>query len=354
MPLRIDGLRQGENGEMEEQFELRVPYIESYVPVGRRKPKDVTFWSTLPVGVLRVEAADLQPAYRIVPPERRPAKRPCVVRSFRNGLWWPVWADGVAMTPARFRARAGKGDMEIAAMLGVQTFRDAYEVRESFYTLYPYKKIVGDTRDRQWAQAQRGAAERILFCGDEVLLDAGEPIHYFGSWGDFVGPAFSNRHIQLPPWGHDRERIARRGVAYGIEEIARRSVGPHAPFDSKWPEERIEPLVERHRADGAALACARALIRHLVSRALLPSASGASLRQRFADYFPELGDQDMIDVRLCRRMLNAVRSPMPLERCKALDREIEAADEILRRLDELSPSAHDEEDDKALGALGFP
>ena len=50
---------------------------------------------------------------------------------------------------------------------------------------------------------------------------------------------------------------------------------------------------------------------------------------------------------------NAVRAPMPLEQRKALDREIEAADEILRRLDEFSPSALDEEDDEALGALGF-
>jgi hypothetical protein len=184
---------------MEEQVELRIPYVESYVPAGRRKPKHFAFWSTLPIGVLRVEAGDLTPAYRVIPPERRANAPSYAVGSFRGALWWPVSAGDVAMTPTAFRARAARGDMEIVGMLGAETFRSVYESRESFHAEFPYGKTVADTREQQWTRAQRGATERILFCGDEVLLDAGEPIHYFGSYADFVGPAFSNRHVKLRP-----------------------------------------------------------------------------------------------------------------------------------------------------------
>jgi hypothetical protein len=229
------------------------------------------------------------------------------------------------MTPAAFRARAAKGDMEIIEMLGAETFRNVYESRDSFYAEFPCAKIVADTRERQWTRAQRGAAEQILFCGDEVLLDAGEPVHYFGSYADFVGPAFSNRHIKLPSRGDNPE----------------------------WSLERIEILVERHRIDGAALACARALVRHLVWKAMLPSVHGAGLRQRFDGYFSDLDDRDMIDVELCRRMLSAALSPIPREERKDLTWEIEVASDVLKRLDELSPPNLDEVDDEALAALGF-
>jgi hypothetical protein len=101
-------------------------------------------WSTLPVGVLSVEAADLQPAYRIRPPEGRSTAPSYVVRSFRNALWWPVTVDDVAMTPAAFRARAAKGDMEIVEMLGAETFRNVYESRDSFSAEFPCAKIVAD------------------------------------------------------------------------------------------------------------------------------------------------------------------------------------------------------------------
>lgn len=338
---------------MDEEVELRVPYIESYVPEGRRRPRHVAFWSTLPVKVLRIDDADLRPAYRISSADARSSIRPREVRSFRDALWWPVTVGKVGMTPADFRALAKRGDMDIVEMLGVQTARGHYESRDDFYAKFPYSKIVADTQEQQWARAQRGAIERILFCGDEVLLDAGEPIYYFASYADFVGPALSNRRIKLPPSGDDREWIAHRGAAYGIEEIRNRSAGDGAPFVSEWNLERIEVLGERHRLDGAALACARALVRHLFSRAQLPSVRGARLWRRFDGYFAELVDQDMIDAELCLRVLRAVSLPVPHEERKDLTWEIGAASNILKRLERLSPPALDEADDAALGALGY-
>ena len=338
---------------MDEEVDLRVPYIESYIPVGRRKPRHIAFWSKLPVRVLRVDDADLRPAYRIVPPKRRPRFRPYVVQSFKNSLWWPIVVDGVAMTPADFRSRATKGDMAIVAMLGVGEVRHAYKSRDSFYAEFPATKIVADTRDQQWARAQRGAAERILFCGDQVLLDAGEPIYYLGSYADFVGPSFSKRHTDLPSRGDNREWIAHRGAAYGIEEIEKMIADCAVPPDFERASGRIESLVERHRIDGAALACARALIRHLVWKALLPSVHGARLRQRFAHLFSELGDQEGIDEGLCRRILIEMTSAVPREARKDLNWEVEVAGNVLKRLERLSPPALDEKDDEALGALGF-
>jgi hypothetical protein len=338
-PVRMVGV--------EEQVELRIPYVESYVPAGRRKPKHFAFWSTLPIGVLRVEAGDLTPAYRVIPPERRANAPSYAVRSFRGALWWPVSAGDVAMTPAAFRARAARGDMEIVGMLGAETFRSVYESRESFHAEFPYGKTVADTREQQWTRAQRGATERILFCGDEVLLDAGEPIHYFGSYADFVGPAFSNRHVKLPSRDSNREWIAHRGAAYGVEEIEKRCAGGVA-FDPGRRLERIEVLVERHRIDGAALACARALVRHLVWRSMLPTVCGARLRQRFAGSFSNLDDRDLTDVELCRNVLHMARIR---DDRKDLTWENGVARDILKRLDELSPPRFDDVEDEALATL---
>jgi hypothetical protein len=86
---------------------------------------------------------------------------------------------------------------------------------------------------------------------------------------------------------------------------------------------------------------------------MLPSVHGAGLRQRFAGYFSDLDDRDMIDVELCRRMLSAVMSPIPREERKDLTWKIEVASDILKRLSELSPRLLEKEDDEALGALGF-
>lgn len=193
----------------------------------------------------------------------------------------------------------------------------------------------------------------VLFCGDQVLLDAGEPIYYLGSYADFVGPSFSKRHTDLPSRGDNREWIAHRGAAYGIEEIEKMIADCAVPPDFERASGRIESLVERHRIDGAALACARALIRHLVWKALLPSVHGARLRQRFAHLFSELGDQEGIDEGLCRRILIEMTSAVPREARKDLNWEVEVAGNVLKRLERLSPPALDEKDDEALGALGF-
>lgn len=266
---------------MEEQVELRVPFAESYVPVGRRKPRQAAFWSALPISIRRIAAADLEPAYRIHPPERRSSKiDPYVVRRFHNSLWWPITIDGVAVTPSRFRQLALQGHRELLDALGVETFNIVHGSRETYYADCAYREIKADTRNRQWMLAQRGAAERILFCGNEVLIDAGEPIHYFGSFVDFVGPAHSNRCVDLSSRGDNREWIAHRGAAYGVEEVMRRYADDRTLVEHAWRLEQIEILVERHRIDAAAVACARAMVRHLLWKAHRPSAAGRLLRQR--------------------------------------------------------------------------
>lgn len=225
-------------------------------------------------------------------------------------------------------------------------------MREGYYADHPYKKIVGSTMDQQWMRAQRGVAERLLFRGDEVLLNAGEPIYFARAEDDaFIGPSFSKRNPELRTWGDLRESIAHGGWAFGIEEM-------NDPLDGadthslQQAAGKIEVFVERHRVDGAALACARAVVRHLLWRARLPSACGARIARRYSGLLSEIQDFEMIEEALCRRMLTAMLAAEPGGVRGDLVQERDVAKRVLMRMEELSPPPLDEKDDEALAALG--
>ena len=101
-----------------------------------------------------------------------------IVRSFAGSLWWPLLdAEGFVLR-SRFVALAGEGDGAVLAAQDVKRGWPRQESPEEFFKDHPFKKKVACTLDQQWALAQRGAAERVVFYGDTVLLKAGEPIYF--------------------------------------------------------------------------------------------------------------------------------------------------------------------------------
>jgi hypothetical protein len=118
------------------------------------------------------------------------SSEPYIVRSFANFLWWPLLNAEGFVSPSQFVALSGEGDRAVLAALGVRRGWPDERTPEKFYEDHPYKKIVACTRDLQWASVQRGAAERIVFCGETVLLEAREPIYFI-----------------VPPWAPTRYKI---------------------------------------------------------------------------------------------------------------------------------------------------
>jgi hypothetical protein len=73
----------------DEIVQLRVPYTQNYVPVGRRKSASVDFWSegNVLVRIRRIDASEAPPAYRITRTDEHLPTKPYIVRSFPGLLW---------------------------------------------------------------------------------------------------------------------------------------------------------------------------------------------------------------------------------------------------------------------------
>lgn len=122
-------------------------------------------------------------------------------------------------------------------MLGARTFRDATWFRDSFYTIYPYKTIVGDTRKEQWTRAQRGVAERLVFCATKccsksVNATARADATAAGRAGENVGEAASGA-------GRVRERARPTHLAFGRLRQGQGRPSSWLPQLSKATQRRI-------------------------------------------------------------------------------------------------------------------
>jgi hypothetical protein len=348
----------------DEIVQLRVPYTQNYIPVGRRKPTSVDFWSErhVPVHIRKIDASEALPAYRIMRTDEESSSEPYIVRSFAGFLWWPLLNAEGFVSPSQFAALAGEGDRAVLAALGVRRGSPDERTPGEFYENHPYKKIVACTRDLQWASVQRGAAERIVFCGETVLLEAHEPIYFI-----------------VPPWAPTRYKIkagtssldrnsgygfhltgpssiaaldsARQGLAFGIEEIddgiCRLADRTNDGFESK-----IECLVERYRSDAAVLACAGAFIDLLWGNAQFDSPR-ARLLLKSVPCVAEAGqDIERIRHRPHQEVLEQVISIVDQAGLRAFSYEIRRATDLVRRLNLLCPAPLAEEDDAALSSLG--
>jgi hypothetical protein len=162
-----------------EPLHMRVPYTQSYVPVGRRKPMNVDFWSEtpIPLHIREIGASEAPPAYRIVSMDERSSRGQYVIRSFEDSLWWPLLSAEGFVSFRQFARLAADGERGVFAALDVRKGRPDGRTPDEYYKANPYRKIVSCTHDEQWARVQRGAVERIIVCDGMVFLQAEEPIH---------------------------------------------------------------------------------------------------------------------------------------------------------------------------------
>jgi hypothetical protein len=347
-----------------EPLHMRVPYTQSYVPAGRRKPVSVDFWgeTPIPLHMREISASEAPPAYRIVGMDEPSSRGQYIIRSFEGSLWWLLLnADGF-VSFRQFARLAADGERGVFAALDVRKGRPDSRTPDEYYKDNPYRKIVSCTQDLQWARAQRGAAERIMVCDGMVFLQAEDPIYFIiPPWPSMkfrimAGSSSLDRdlvdRLHLPgPVAVGALNCARQGLAFAADEIddevCRLAGRTFDGYDSK-----IERLTESCRPDVAATAYAGAFIDMLWENTQVLTIRASVLRE----YVPCLAEAaqniEMLRRRHQQDLLEQIAS-MADDPClrETFSSEIQRAADLVRRLNLLACPPLTDEDRAALSSL---
>lgn len=213
-------------------FDYRFTYRADYVRWKGTKKRPVFLTDVQPVEILEVDPAEAPLAYRILCDETHE------VRLFNNSLWWPVFNYGNPLTPPAFLALAASDWNRTSRVLDPMC-RTYYLDAPSVEVFMAEERV---SEGKFWSghepQAKQAAwdASRIIFCGDRVLVEAGEPVWFAvlderaGRFDLLVGHSDLDRsHLDRPHGagfftaGPDRNaRIAcgRRSLAFGLGETS--------------------------------------------------------------------------------------------------------------------------------------
>ena len=333
-----------------EPVHLRVPYTQSYVPVGRRKPMNVDFWSEMPIPlhIREIGASEAPPAYQIVGMEERSSRGQYIIRSFEDSLWWPLLSAKGFVSFRQFARLAADGERGVFAALDVRKGRPDGRTPDEYYKANPYRKIVSCTHEEQWARVQRGAAERIIVCDGMIYRQAEEPIYFIiPPWPSMKFKIMAGSSSLVRDLGDQLHlagpaavgalNCARVGFAFSIEEIDE-EIARLADHLNGGYESKIERLAERYRPDAAVLTCARAFIDLLWANAQLNTIRAALLLE-YVPCLAEAGqDVERIRSRPHQEVLEQVASMAGNARLlESFSSEIQRANELIRRLRLFTP-----------------
>ncbi|MHC2624003.1 hypothetical protein ACVIW2_006035 [Bradyrhizobium huanghuaihaiense] len=284
----------------EDDYELvkvRVPYRQVYrLPLPKRKLWREWFSGPVEVRIDKVDPDDAPVAYEVWFLSGKGRRESSYqIRSHDGGLWWPL--DGErGLDLVDFANILAEGHPESLALLD-PSFEDPIQEQPWPWRPLPeeYRPADHDLNNLVDAtvRAQRGASTTMI-CGDRVFVRAGEPIFYAVPYDPYDGKKLSfmlgvadpmrtcsgNDHFDPGPTRSDREECARRGFAFGIEEIdeAKRALEARGYATVRYEE--IDTSLELHRAETAPLLCARQLARHLLAESRKPGPDGARLREQ--------------------------------------------------------------------------
>jgi hypothetical protein len=346
-------------------LDYRYTYRAEYVRWGGRKTRPVYLTGTQPVEIVEVDPAEAPVAYRISSGEPN-YHEGNEVRSFNGSLWWPVSDYGNPLAKSAFLSLVTT-DWERASRVLDPMHRTYYLDAETFDEFLARTKVsdgkFASDRELQAKQAEWDAS-RIIICGDQVLVDAGDPVWYAvldeaAARVDLVvGHSDLDRsHVDRPHGagfftpGPDRNvRIAcgRLSLVFGLEEISSAlSTFTELGHEFRFVSEIVALSGHAPAPAAAAELCVRASAQHLREIAWLKP----DLRKAM----PELADtsraDDRTDLRSDRSLLQKfVGLDVPaLRRDHA--RWIAEARKVLDRLATHEPLA--EEDEAALGRLAI-
>lgn len=348
-----------------ELVKVSIPYRQVYrLPLPKRKLWREWFSELVEVRIDKVDPDDAPVAYEVwflSGKDRRESSYQ--VRSHSGGLWWPL--DGErGLDLVEFGNILAEGRPESLALLD-PSFEDAIEEQPWPWRPLPeeYRPADHDLNNLVDAtvRAQRGASTTMI-CGDRVFIRAGEPIFYAVAYDPYDDKKLSfmlgvadpkrtcsgNTHFEPGPSRSSREECARRGFAFGIEEMDEAKHALEARGYATVRYEDVDTSLELHRAGTAPLMCARELARYLLAESGKAKPHGARLREQI----PILGEAKAEHSNdMCVEAL--------LELCASRDpyvafnfrNEVRAAKTILHRLGAGLKTALAPEDDEALARL---
>lgn len=160
-------------------LDYRYTYRAEYVRWGGWKTRPVYLTGTQPVEIVEVDPAEAPVAYSISSGEPN-YNEGYEVRSFNGSLWWPVSDYGNPLEKSAFLSLVTT-DWERASRVLDPMHRTYYLNAETFDEFLARTKVRDGTfasdRELQAKQAEWDAS-RVIFCGERVFVEAGDPVWY--------------------------------------------------------------------------------------------------------------------------------------------------------------------------------
>ncbi|WP_375157792.1 hypothetical protein [Bradyrhizobium sp. RDT46] len=274
-------------------FKARVPYLQEFVKKGCRSTTSAWF---LEDGYLRVEEIDPAAATVAYMVSARPhqlfpddSPRHYAVREYGGSLWWPMMHDRGWLTPARLIEWAAAGDPKAMLALDPSNPASAEKWPSGGFDPSSVRKVGLSEMGFRLGHAHANAL-RMVFCGDQVLVKAGEPIYCAvqsrSAGGVEIVASFSDLERQTVNWcgvpGPDRDKrleCARRGLTFGIDDIEEATRILNDRGDGVVVRTEIETVQVRHRPETATMLCAEALAEFLRAAARKDGYWGLALGQ---------------------------------------------------------------------------
>lgn len=163
------------------KFDYRFTYRIKYVVWHGRKSRPAHLTGVQPVEIVEVDPADAPIAYRIT---TSPHNQPHEVRAFGGSLWWPILNRDLNPLEVPSFLRLADADWWEASRVLDPLRRTYYLEGDSEEEFRSRKRLSEDARqfddsDREIkAKQAEWDASNVIFCGDRVLFNGGDPIWY--------------------------------------------------------------------------------------------------------------------------------------------------------------------------------
>lgn len=327
---------------------VMVPYRQCFIRYKHRRTERTGLWTEHRASVPLVEPQAAPIAYRIVPvagEHRKDSYPGCAVRKFEGRFWWPLLDANGPVASDDFISLAAKGSERVSLAFGcpLDMPYSAKRTLDDFLAEHPKCRLRDSTLDGQVKLVEHGAA-RLVFCGGEVFIAAGQPVYY-------ACESYKTDDIEIlagpssldgaPGAGYrlfgpnlDRRRMeAAEGFAYGTDEL--RKLQDLLAERKKSPRlvSRIETLL-KDDLDVAPQVCARALAERLWRGTASDSSWDHRWLRRYVPTLAKAGDPGASIDGLCHRRTLEEFVAVDWTFTDQLSLDVSAAHEILRRLDE--------------------
>lgn len=345
---------------------LRFNYFQRYEPKRSRKGKimEVCLSDMVDLAIQKVDPKFAPVAYRVRTVGDTLLGKRCVdayeIRNYDNRLWWPLLGANGPIDPATFKELAAVGHPTPSSLFNPETilpFIDAPSA-DAYFDRHPARELHGSNSGEQLARVQR-AATGIMFCGDSVLVEAGEPI-WFAQTSPLedcvefrIGCSSLDRtgsidHDLPGPSVGWRRSLGSDGRAFDLAEFESQKERLLGEIKNRSVSSRIETWSGPQPIDTGARFCQRALVRLLVHRTRERASIWWPLREKLPTLDRMRGPEDCTKDSDCRDVL--------LEFVEVDDIDgmfgVATARDIIRRNHSFQNRTLSAEDDDFLASLG--